>query len=118
MRKEMILFCIFICLHYCSCEDISPEAFTTYVTSRKVSLESYITSGDEEGRKHCDILNVSPITYNMIPDTPQFVTDMKTLKTLDLKTSLSNANCLIVVAQVNDAGTLSHLIKFGLKASQ
>ena len=114
----MILPCILIYLQYCSCEAFIGDAFTTYVTSRKVAIESYITSGNDDGRGNCDILNVSPINLNSNQDTPQFVTDMQTLKAFDTKTALSNANCLVVVAQVNDAGTLSYLIKFGIRVTE
>ena len=118
MRMDMILTCILIYLQYYTCEASSGYAFTTYVTSRKAAIERYITSGNDDGRRNCDILNASPITSNLILDTPQFVMDMKTLKTFDAKTALSNANCLVVVAQVNDAGTLSYLIKFGIRVTE
>ena len=112
MRTDMLLSCIFLCL----CETLSGNAFKINVTSRKDAIESYILSGSGKGvGGNCDILNVSPNINDLFIDTPKFVTDTTTLKTFDLKTALPNTQCLIVVAQVDDAGTLSHLIKFGLR---
>ena len=117
MRTDMLLPCIFLSL----CETISGNAFKINVTARKDAIERYILSGsgkDEGGS--CDILNVSPKTNDLFIDIPKFVTDATTLKTFDLnfKTVLSNTQCLIVVAQVDDVGTLSHLIKFGFRVTE
>ena len=87
-----------------------------FIAKHKVAIEAHIMAGYGGGWKECDRLIVSPEEHDTPSAIPQVVMDMKSLKSFDIYSGLSQIHCLLVTAYVSNLGMLTDIIEFGWAA--
>ena len=91
----------------------SEHTFSSFLTKHYADIEHYVMSGYGDGWKHCDHLIIGS-NYNRIQrDAPSLVMNVETLQNMDISSTFSRAHCILLVAHINDATTLSKIIQFG-----
>ena len=84
-----------------------------FFSMHRKSIENYIMTGYGEGWNHCDILHDTQQDFRSLEGTPKLVTHMNMLNGLNIISTLSSSNCLLVAFHVNNKSSLAYLIDFG-----
>ena len=81
-------------------------------------LEAFAMKGYGGGWKHCDVVHDTSEHLHFSADTLRFVMDSSMMRSSDIRTTFSLAQCLLVSAHVSNNQSLSDILKFGWSVIQ
>ena len=98
-----------------SCEAHGLE-LDMFMAKYLVAIEEFIMSGYGKGWTHCDIMGANLQKSSIYEHIPRVAIDIKNLKKIDLKATVSSSHCLLAMYEVESLQNLVSLMEFGRRA--